>query len=101
MATKQVECHSGAFYGERPTAFHWEGTLKIAWIKKTITLDGEILGEEQVSVPAGTFTCVKIHFHEKRGDESIDSYAWYAPGTGQVKYMGGTYIKELIEYTVP
>lgn len=80
--------------------FHWEGILKIVWIKKNIILDGEILGEDTITVPAGTFTCIKLHFRQKRGKKVTDEYAWYAPGVGQVKYIGGTYIKELIEYNI-
>lgn len=79
---------------------HWEGILKIAWVDKKIVLDIEILGEDTITVPAGTFTCVKIHFHQKRGKEITDEYAWYASGVGQVKYIGGTYIKELIDYHI-
>ncbi|MFH1380489.1 MAG: hypothetical protein ABII23_09455 [bacterium] len=83
---------------EKDHTFHWEGRLKIAFVNKDIILDGRIIGEEEIEVPAGRFTCIKIHFHQKRGEEITDEYAWYAPGAGQVKYIGSTYIKELSKF---
>lgn len=80
------------------TKVHWEGRLKIAWVNKPIVFDGEVSGWEDIDVPAGHFHCVKLHYHEKRGEETIDELAWYAEGVGQVKYDGGQYIKELKSY---
>ena len=79
---------------------HWEGKLKIAWVNKNIILDGEILWEEEITVPAGTFNCIKIHFHQERDKEITDEYAWYADGIGQVKYIGNVYVKELTSYDI-
>jgi hypothetical protein len=83
------------------TTVHWEGQLKIAWVNKPILFDGEVVGWEDITVPAGKFHCLKLHYHEKRGDEIIDENAWYAEGVGQVKYDGGQYIKELKEFRTP
>jgi hypothetical protein len=80
------------------TKVHWEGQLKIAWVNKPIIFDGEVLGWDDIEVPAGKFHCIKLHYHEKRGNEVIDENAWYAEGVGQVKYDGGQYIKELKSY---
>jgi hypothetical protein len=80
--------------------FHWEGSLKVAWVNKKIVLDGKIIGLETITVPAGTFDCVKIYFHQKRDNEISDEYAWYAQGVGQVKYSGGQYVKELTSYDI-
>ena len=80
--------------------FRWEGILKVAWVDKKIVLDGEVVGEEDVTVPAGTFRCIRIHYHQLRGDEVVDEDVWYARGVGQVKYSGGTYIKELSSFSV-
>jgi hypothetical protein len=77
---------------------HWEGRLKVAWVDKKIIFDGEVQGFEEIEVPAGKFKCIKLFYHEKRGDEVIDETAWYAEGVGQVKYDGGEYIKELKSY---
>jgi len=82
------------------TKVHWEGRLKVAWVNKPIVFDGEVLGWEDVAVPAGRFHCIKLHYHEKRGEEIIDENAWYAEGVGQVKYDGGQYVKELKEFRV-
>ncbi len=81
------------------TKVHWEGRLKVAWVDKPIIFDGEVLGWDDIEVPAGKFHCIKLHYHEKRGDEVIDENAWYADGVGQVKYDGGQYIKELKSYS--
>jgi hypothetical protein len=80
---------------------HWEGRLKVAWVDKPIVFDGEVVGWEDVDVPAGHFHCLKLHYHEKRGDEGIDEDAWYAEGVGQVKYDGGEYVKELKSFKKP
>ena len=81
------------------TKVHWEGRLKVTGImNKPIIFDGEVTGWEDIEVPAGKFHCIKLHFHEKRGDDVIDEDAWYADGVGQVKYDGGQYIKELKSY---
>jgi hypothetical protein len=77
------------------STLHWEGQLKIGWIDRKIVFDGEVAGWEDVTVPAGTFRCVRLHFVEKRGDEPVEEDVWYAPGVGQVKYSGSNYIKEL------
>ena len=82
------------------TKVHWEGRLKVAWVDKPIIFDGEVTGWEDVAVPAGKFHCIKLHYHEKRGDEVIDEEAWYAEGVGQVKYDGGQYVKELRSYKI-
>lgn len=77
------------------TKVHWEGRLKVAWVDKPIIFDGEVTGWEDIEVPAGKYHCIKLHYHEKRGEDVIDEDAWYAEGVGQVKYDGGQYIKEL------
>ncbi len=79
---------------------HWEGRLKAAWVDKKIVYDVEVVGIEEIEVPAGKFKCVKLHFNEKRDDEKIEETAWYAEGVGQVKYDGGEYIKELKSYQI-
>ena len=83
------------------TKVHWEGRLKVAWVDKPIIFDGEVTGWEDIDVPAGKFHCLKLHYHEKRGDEVIDEDAWYAEGVGQVKYDGGKYVKELKSFKKP
>ena len=82
------------------TKAHWEGRLKVAWVDKPIIFDGEVLGWNDVEVPAGKFHCIKLHYHEKRGDDVIDEDVWYAEGVGQVKYDGGQYVKELKSYKI-
>ncbi len=82
------------------TKVHWEGRLKIAWVNKPIVFDGTVQDWEEISVPAGTFHCIKLYFHQKRGDDVVDEYAWYAKDIGQVKYEGGQYVKELQSYKI-
>ncbi|MFA5976392.1 MAG: hypothetical protein WC859_09565 [Elusimicrobiota bacterium] len=86
---------------EPGTHVHWEGRLKVRLLMdKPIIFDGDVVGWEDVDVPAGRFHCIKLHYHEKRGDEIIDENAWYAEGVGQVKYDGGQYVKELKSYEI-
>src|SRR5207245_10529095 len=68
------------------TKVHWKGCLKVAWVDKPIIFDGEVTGWEDIEVPAGQFHCIKLHYHEKRGEQVIDENAWYASGVGQVEY---------------
>lgn len=75
---------------------HWEGRLKVRLVMdKPIIFDGEVIGWEDIDVPAGHYHCIKLHFHERRGDDVIDENVWYAQDVGQVKYDGGQYVKEL------
>jgi hypothetical protein len=86
---------------EPGTKVHWEGRLKVVWVDKHIIFDGKVVGFEDVIVPAGTFHCIKLHYHQKRDKEVVDEDAWYAQGVGQVKYDGGQYVKELKSYSKP
>jgi hypothetical protein len=79
----------------------WEGKLKIAWINKNIKMHCEILAaDEALTVPAGTFRCVKIYIHQIRDNEPSDEYGWYAPGVGQIKYQTKRTLKVLKSYNV-
>jgi hypothetical protein len=84
------------------TKVHWEGRLKVRMVMdKPIIFDGEVIGWDDIEVPAGKFHCIKLHYHEKRGNDVIDEDAWYAEGVGQVKYDGGQYVKELKSFKKP
>ncbi|MDD5491685.1 MAG: hypothetical protein PHV60_03260 [bacterium] len=79
----------------------WEGKLKIAWINQNIKMHCEILSaNEEITVPAGTFRCVKIYIHQIRDNEPSDEYGWYAPGIGQIKYETKRTLKVLKSYQV-
>jgi len=80
-------------------SFEWEGRIRIAFVNKPVKMRGEMLGFENITVPAGEFECFKIRFTQTRGDEETVEYAWYAQGVGQVKYEGDKYIKELKKYS--
>ncbi len=82
------------------TEWNWEGTLKIALINKKIKMHCKVVGEEEIEVPAGKFKCIKIHIHQLRSDEVSDEYGWYAPGIGQIKYIGKELAKELVSYSL-
>ena len=79
----------------------WEGTLKIAWINKHIKMHCEVLADnDEITVPAGTFKCLKIHIHQERDKEISDEYGWYAAGIGQIKYETKKTLKVLKSYNV-
>jgi hypothetical protein len=65
-----------------------------------------VIGTEKISVPAGTFTALKVQAaYDIRVPGYTDSYVfirWFAPGVGLVKEMtaDGTTIKELTAYHV-
>lgn len=85
---------------EKGRKFHWQGKLKIAWINKNIVMDGEVLGEEEIDVPAGKFRCVKLYFKILKDNKTSEQYGWYAPEVGQVKYIGEEYTKLLKNYQI-
>lgn len=80
--------------------FDWKGLLKIGPIKKPIVMHGQVFPEEELEVPAGRFRCVKIYYHVQRGKETVEEWAWYAVGVGQVKYIGGNYTKLLKSFHI-
>lgn len=83
------------------TTVQWEGRLKVRLIMdKPIRFSGTVVGWEDVTVPAGTFHCIRLFYDEWQGDDHIQESAWYADGVGQVKYDGGQYVKELREFRV-
>jgi hypothetical protein len=55
--------------------------------------------DESVTVPAGTFTCLRLHSVES-GAAGFDSHFWYARNVGKVK-ESGTEIRDLIGYYIP
>lgn len=80
-------------------SWDWEGTLKIAWINKKIKMHCVILEDnEEVTVPAGMFHCVKIYIHQLRDNEVSEEYGWYAPDIGQIKYQTKRTLKILKSY---
>jgi hypothetical protein len=84
------------------TQVKWEGRLKAAGVvNKAIRFSGEVVGWEDVKVPAGTFHCIKLFYDQYRDNDHVQEYAWYAAGVGQVKYDSNGFIKELKEFKKP
>lgn len=53
---------------------------------------------EQITVPAGTFSCVRLH---RTGTATqADKRYWFARGVGKVKEVGDGSTEELVSYTV-
>jgi hypothetical protein len=67
------------------------GSFTVNW-----TVDS---AQETVSVPAGTFTCLRVHRAET-GYASTDEVQWFAPGVGKVKETGTMTNEELVSYSV-
>ncbi len=87
----------------------WSQTLDVSVssdgdpIRYTITMDYSIPGSEVVTVPAGTFTTLKIE-QSSTLNESPASFQtlWYAQGVGPVKSdIEGVGVSELISYNFP
>jgi hypothetical protein len=54
------------------------------WHQGTTT--AEVVGQEDVTVAAGTYKGAwKVKLTSTQGGETLDTYAWYAKGTGSVK----------------
>ena len=47
----------------------------------------EVIGQEDVSVPAGTYkNAWKVKLTSSQGGYNVDMFSWFAPGTGLVKF---------------
>jgi len=61
--------------------------------------------DDVVSVPAGTFTCIRVRRHQPTSKNPADEVAWYASGTGKVKETGGgtnaDQTRELVSASLP
>lgn len=56
---------------------------------------------ETVTVPAGTFTCVRLRrVSTNESGLGSDKTFWFAPGVGKVKETGGK-TEELVEFVIP
>jgi hypothetical protein len=67
------------------------GSFTVNW-----TVDA---ASETVTVPAGTFTCLRVHRVET-GYASTDEVQWFARGVGKVKETGTMTNEELVSYSV-
>ena len=70
-------------------------TLKVTWTVEAI--------DEMVTVPAGTFPCLRVHRVEPASavdSTGGDNVFWFARGVGKVKETGPVY-HELLGYCYP
>lgn len=67
------------------------GSVSVAWTVEAV--------DEAVTVPAGTFKCLRVHAVET-GGAGYDSHFWYARGVGKIKETG-TEVRDLTSYTIP
>jgi hypothetical protein len=70
----------------QPTA-----TITVTWTVEAV--------DEMVTVPAGTFKCLRVHSTES-GAKGYDSTFWFARNVGKVKETG-TEVRELLGYSIP
>lgn len=75
-----------------------------------LTSTDQWVGEESVTVPAGTFKAWKLKTVTKRGSDTVTAITWYAPGVGVVRTArqeiraGGKPREDgsgLVNYTIP
>lgn len=74
-------------------------TMLTTTVDKTETWTVESL-DDTVTVPAGTFHCVRIH-RVGAATGSSDKLYWFAHGVGKVKETGGARSEELQSYSIP
>ncbi|MFZ5438544.1 MAG: hypothetical protein ACOZQL_00980 [Myxococcota bacterium] len=74
-------------------------TMITSSVDKTETWTVESL-DEAVTVPAGTFHCVRLH-RVGAAMGSSDKLYWFARGVGKVKETGGARSEELQAYSIP
>src|SRR5262249_50452991 len=66
-------------------------SVSVAWTVEAV--------DEMVTVPAGTFKCLRVHAVET-GGAGYDSHFWYARNVGKVKETG-TEVRDLTGYNIP
>jgi hypothetical protein len=66
-------------------------TINVQWTIEAV--------DEMVTVPAGTFSCLRVHSVES-GSLGYDSTFWYARNVGKVKETG-TETRNLVGYSIP
>jgi hypothetical protein len=72
--------------------------MAVAAAAVTVTWTVEAV-DEMVTVPAGTFKCLRVHSVEK-GGAAYDSTFWFARNVGKVK-ESGTEERQLVRYSIP
>jgi hypothetical protein len=66
-------------------------TITVAWTVEAV--------DEMVTVPAGTFSCLRVHAVQA-GGAAYDSTFWFARNVGKVK-EAGTEVRQLVGYRIP
>jgi hypothetical protein len=80
-------------------AWSSEASMRIGPVSSAMRTDCTVDRIERVEVPAGTFECVRITAKRFKNDKPLpDAVAWYAPGIGLVKYVGGEYVRSLVRF---
>jgi hypothetical protein len=80
-------------------AWSSESDVRIGLVSSRIRTECTVDQVERVEVPAGTFECVRVTAKRFRDGAPLpDAVAWYAPGIGLVKYVGGKYVRSLVRF---
>jgi hypothetical protein len=103
----QIEGYNGAVHGVRQNAigqvhawstrlwYRFGASYGVSWTMSIDTAEGPepcsdgatlaiLTREDAITVPAGTFTCVRVTFQQSCADGGITD-EWFAPGVGLVK----------------
>jgi hypothetical protein len=73
----------------------WEYPVGLPSLSPRPVARGSVSGIEEITVPAGTFRCVRVrHFESGR-----TTLCWYAPDVGLVKTEAATWVEVLKSYT--
>jgi hypothetical protein len=87
-------------YLETQTGATAPAQTKQEFVKWTVEATDDV-----VSVPAGTFTCIRVRRHHASSKNPADEVTWYASGTGKVKETGAGSLadqtRELVSATLP
>lgn len=73
-----------------------DGTITMVEKSETWTVEAV---DEEVTVPAGTFRCVRLRRVGDSDGASVKTW-WFAPGVGKVKETGGQ-TEELVDWVLP
>ncbi len=81
-----------------PLATGWSATIPLITAQQTpLSLKAAVTGYEEVTVPAGTFKCFRVHLTGDEPHRSVVGTDWAIAGAGEVLWYGATGARPLVK----
>lgn len=85
---------------DRPVTFVSAGMKAGDSLPDSVSMDGgiirrtKVIGREDVTVPAGTFRCIRLLITGSDGELDLRRTVWFSPGTGMVREEKARYRRD-------